>query len=48
MMGSGAAATKSVTLNLFQGPSCLTALLVHDEKWMLKQVQHDDDRGAGA
>jgi hypothetical protein len=35
----------TVTLNLFQGPSCLNALSVPVEKWMLKQVQHDDEGG---
>jgi hypothetical protein len=30
-----------VTLNLFQGPSRLIAQAVRDQKWMLKQVQHD-------
>jgi hypothetical protein len=34
--------TSSVTLNLFQGPSCPTAPSVRAEKWMLKQVQHDE------
>jgi hypothetical protein len=35
----------TVTLNLFQGPSCLTARMVRVEEWVLKQVQHD---GLGA
>ncbi len=35
--------TTPVTLNLFQGPSCHSARTVQDEKWMLKQVQHDDE-----
>jgi len=43
MMGSVAPLTKPVTLNLFQGPLCITALSERAEKWMLKQVQHDDE-----
>ena len=42
MMCTFVPATKLVTLNLFQGPSCLSALLMREEEWMLKQVQHDD------
>jgi hypothetical protein len=34
--------TKLVTLNLFQGPSRKLERLLRVEKWMLKQVQHDD------
>jgi hypothetical protein len=35
-----------VILNLFQNPSCLRALSVRDEEWMLKRGQHDGlDKG---
>ena len=34
---------QSVTLNSFQGPSSLVAPSVPEEKWMLKQVQHDEE-----
>ena len=43
MMGSVARLAKPVTLNLFQGPLCLTALSERAEEWMLKRVQHDDE-----
>jgi hypothetical protein len=39
--------TSTVTLNSFQGPSCLIEQVVRAEEWMLKQVQHDE-KGAGA
>jgi hypothetical protein len=35
--------TNLVTLNLFQGASSRQEQPVRDEKWMLKQVQHDGE-----
>ena len=35
--------TSFVPLNLLQGPSRPTDVTVREEKWMLKQVQHDGE-----